>query len=66
MNGTELADSDMYELLAPVERILARAVNPTVLTTSDWRAKRKRSDSFVARLAKQPRLFVLGSANDLG
>jgi len=57
--------SDIYEALAPVERVLAHAVNPTVLTTREWRAKRKRSDSFVARLAKQSRLFVLGSANDL-
>lgn len=57
--------SDVYEVIAPVERILARAVNPTVLTTSEWRTKRKRADSFVARIVRQPRLFVLGSANDL-
>ncbi len=57
--------SDVYDVLAPVERTLARAVNPTVLTTSEWRTKRRRADSFVARLVKQPRLFVFGSADDL-
>lgn len=57
--------SDIYEILSPIERILARAVNPTVVTAAEWRSKRKRSDSFVARLIKQPRLFVLGAADDL-
>lgn len=56
---------DVYDALQRVEPILARPVNPTVLTTSEWRTKRKRADSFVARLVKQPRMFLLGSANDL-
>jgi predicted nucleotidyltransferase len=56
---------DVYEALAPVERALARPVNPTVMTTSEWRRKRRRGDSFSARLTRQPLLFVLGSANDL-
>ncbi|MGQ0639387.1 MAG: nucleotidyltransferase domain-containing protein [Gemmatimonadaceae bacterium] len=57
--------ADIYGALGPTERILARAVNPTVLTTSDWRAKKRRVDSFVARVVRQPRLFVLGTARDL-
>lgn len=56
---------DVYEVLAPVERALGRAVNPAVMTATEWRSKRKRADSFVARLTKQPLLFVIGSANEL-
>lgn len=56
---------DVYDALAPVERALGRPVNPTVMTTAEWRSKRRRTDSFVARLTKQPKLFVFGSANDL-
>lgn len=60
-----LGYADVYEAVAPVERWLGRAVNPTVMTAADWRAKRKRADSFLARIAKQPRLFVLGSSDDV-
>jgi len=56
---------DVYDVLAPVERTLGRSVNPTVITTAEWRSKRKRADSFVARLTKQPRMFALGSLDDI-
>ncbi|MGH7711526.1 MAG: transcriptional regulator, partial [Gemmatimonadaceae bacterium] len=56
---------DVYDALATVERALARPVNPTVMTTAEWRNKRKRADSFVARLTKQPQMFILGSTNDV-
>ena len=60
-----LAYADAYEALQAAERVLARPVNPTVLTTGEWQKKRARSGSFVARLVAAPRLFVLGSADDL-
>jgi hypothetical protein len=47
------------------EAVLARTVNPTVLTVAEWRAKRARKDSFVSRVAAQPKLFVIGSDDDL-
>ncbi len=56
---------DVYEALQPVESILARPVNPTVLTPTEWRRKRKRADSLAARVVKQPLLFVIGSDDDL-
>ena len=56
---------DVYEALQPVEAILARPVNPTVLTPTEWRRKRKRADSLAARVVKQPLLFVIGSDDDL-
>lgn len=60
-----LAYSDLYEALQPAERVLARAVNPTLLTAAEWQRKRKRTGSFIARVAAQPSLFVIGSARDL-
>jgi predicted nucleotidyltransferase len=57
--------ADIYAALNATERLLGRAVNPTVLTSSDWNAKRKRPDSFVGRIVRQPRLFVLGTPDDL-
>jgi predicted nucleotidyltransferase len=60
-----LSYPDIYEALQPAEESLARPVNPTVLTTEDWLRKKAGPDSFVARIATQPKLFVIGSENDL-
>ena len=54
-----------FEALQGAEEALARRVHPTVMTVADWRAKRSRRDSFAARVAGQPKLFVIGSDDDL-
>lgn len=78
--GTDRADSDidlmviadaldygaLYATLPEVEAALARTVNPNLMSRAEWRRKRGQPDSFAARIAAQPRLFVLGSADDLG
>jgi predicted nucleotidyltransferase len=57
--------ADVFGALSGAEADLGRTVNPTVLTAAQWRAKRAHSHSFVARVAKQPRIFVIGSDDDL-
>ena len=57
--------TDLFEALQKAEATLSRTVNPTVLKHAEWRAKRSRKDSFVARIASQPKLFVVGSNDDL-
>jgi predicted nucleotidyltransferase len=59
-----LAYADVYEALATAERTLARTINPTVFTRAEWKKKRTRHDSFAARINSQPRLFVIGDADD--
>lgn len=56
---------DVFQAVQSVERALARSVNPTVLSLGEWRAKRARAGSFAARVGKGPRLFVIGSDDDL-
>jgi predicted nucleotidyltransferase len=56
---------DLYQATQQVEATLARPVNPTVMTLRDWIAKRKAADSFVSRIARQHRLFVIGTPDDL-
>lgn len=58
-----LSYPDLYEALAQAETAIARPINPSVLTRSDWHAKRATPDSFAARVAAQPRLFLLGAEN---
>ena len=57
---------DVFDGAQAAEAVLGRKVNPTVMTTAQWRAKRTRGDSFVARVAAQPRILVIGSGDDLG
>jgi len=57
----KLAYVDVYAALAEAEQTLGRTVNPTVFTRAEWKRKRARHDSFAARIAGQPRLFVIGS-----
>ena len=51
--------------LQAAEAVLARPVNPNVMMLAGWRRKSAQSNSLTARVAKSPRLFVLGSDDDL-
>lgn len=52
--------------LAAAEESLARPVNPNLMTPAEWRRKRAEADSFAARIAAQPKVFVIGSEDELG
>jgi predicted nucleotidyltransferase len=61
----ELGYPDLFGAIEPVEAELGRPVSPKVMTLGEWRAKRSRPGSFVARVSSQPRIFVIGSDDDL-
>jgi predicted nucleotidyltransferase len=56
-----LAYADIYAALETSERRLGRTINPTVFTSAEWKRKRTRKDSFVARITAQRRLFIVGT-----
>ena len=56
--------ADVFSALQAVETELGRAVNPNVMTRAEWQRKRKQA-GFTTRIAGQPRLFVIGSDDDL-
>jgi predicted nucleotidyltransferase len=60
-----LSYPDIFEAVQGAEVVLARPVNPNVMSPAEWRVKRAKKDSFAARVAGQPRLFVIGSEDDL-
>jgi len=60
-----LTYTDAYEALQQAELTLDRAVNPTVMTTREWRAKRAKAGSFVARVMKEPRIQLIGNDDEL-
>jgi len=55
----------MYEALQAAEKQLARTINPTLMTPAEWKRKRGQADSFAARIASLPQLFLIGSKDEL-
>ena len=78
-SGRDRADSDidlmviaddldypsLFEAVQVAEGQLSRSVDCRLMTLSEWKGKRARADSFVARLHEKPQVFVLGSEDDL-
>ena len=62
--GDKVDYADVFAALQKVEAELGRTVNPNVMTPTDWHRKRKQA-GFASRIAKLPRLFVIGSDDDL-
>lgn len=61
-----LAYGDVYKALQEAEAALARPVNPNLMTRAEWkRKKRADAEGFAARVAAGPKLFVLGSEDEL-
>jgi predicted nucleotidyltransferase len=56
---------DLYEAIQGAEEVLARPINPRIMTRDEWRVKRIKRDTFAARVAAQPKLFVIGSEDAL-
>ena len=61
----DLDYAELFSSLPDAEATLARTVNPNLMTCSEWQRKRDEPDSFAARVASQPALFVMGDADVL-
>jgi predicted nucleotidyltransferase len=57
--------ADVFKVAAEAEAALGRKVNPTVLTPRELQ-KESAEDGFHSRVLSQPRIFVLGSEDELG
>lgn len=55
----------LYSALLAAETALARKISPTVMSRAEWRRKRAKADGFAARVAAQPKVFVIGGDDDL-
>ncbi len=63
--GNEIGYSDVYAALQSAEKSLARSVNPNVMSRIEWRKKLSDKNSFVTKVIQQPKLFVLGTDDEL-
>ncbi len=57
--------ADVFPVLQSAEAKLGRTVNPTVYSLANWRKKRKEGDAFVVKVAAQPKVFLMGTEEDL-
>jgi predicted nucleotidyltransferase len=63
--GDDVEYGEIFNAATEAERILGRKVNPTVMTAAELR-KRSRDDGFHSRVLAQPKIFVIGSEDELG
>lgn len=57
--------SELFAVLDPLSANLGRSVNPTLYTRKELKRRRSKSNSFVKRALEQPKVWVIGSDDDL-
>lgn len=63
--GDNLSYAELYPLLEKVQIKLGRQINPTSYTPMEWARKRKEGNHFIAQILKQPKIFLIGTENEL-
>jgi predicted nucleotidyltransferase len=62
----DLAYSDLYNALQEAEATLQRPVHVSLATTAEWKRKLAAGNPFVTKVQAQPKILLIGSADDLG
>ncbi len=60
-----LAYAELFTILDPVTKTLGRTVNPTLYTPMELESRRAKRSAFLTRVLEQPKLWVVGSENDI-
>lgn len=60
-----LSYSQLFSILSAVEPKLGRAVNPTLYKPTEIRDKLAAESSFLNRLMEQPKIFLIGTEDDI-
>ena len=55
----------VVDALHPAQQRLGREINPKVYSVREWRAKLRSKDSFVSEIIAQPKIFLIGSDDEL-
>ena len=53
------------DALYEAQTILAREINPKVMSRQEWTRRRQEEDSFVKDIVSKPKIFMIGSDDDL-
>lgn len=63
--GKDLDYADVYRVISASEAQLGRPVNPSIYSLQELQRKLADDNAFVSRVLKQPKIFLLGSDDDL-
>jgi hypothetical protein len=55
----------VVDALHPAQEQLSREINPKVFSAREWNAKLKQKSPFVLEIVGKPKIFLLGTENDL-
>jgi predicted nucleotidyltransferase len=61
----QLAYPDLFASISELEKQLGRQINPTIYTGEEFRKKLKSESNFVIRVIEQPKIFLIGSEDDI-
>jgi predicted nucleotidyltransferase len=61
----DLTFPDVLQALTKAEVAIGRSINPSVLGRDEWRRKLAESGGFLQRVMEQPRIYLIGSDDDL-
>jgi predicted nucleotidyltransferase len=63
--GDDLNYSDLYAAAQNVERKLRRKVHPLFLSPKEWHRKTTDAGSVFSKISRSPKIFIIGSEEDL-
>jgi predicted nucleotidyltransferase len=63
--GSDIAYAEIYASLLKAEKTLARSINPNLMSPTEWKQRVLDKNSFVTKIAQQPKLFVIGTEDEL-
>lgn len=63
--GDDVSYADIYPLLEKAQIRLGRQINPTYYGTKEWCHKLKSGNNFISQVLKYPKIFLIGSENEL-
>ena len=61
----DLGLEELYKAFAPAEQLLARKVNPTLYTTTEFRRRLEKPQGFLSRVLAGERIDLIGSIHEL-
>jgi predicted nucleotidyltransferase len=61
----KLAYSEVFTSIVSVEANIGRPINPTIYTAKEFKNKIQADNSFVTRVIAQPKIFLIGSEDDI-
>jgi len=60
-----LTYADLFKLLENAQATLGRPIHPTFYSPAEWTRKHQANNHFLAQIAKQPKIFLIGNEDEL-